>query len=121
MFEKKKSFSWKIPALILLGVVVVGSGVFFGIKLKNTLQVAQEPQTQSREVFALNENCEIWIQGQIASDGSYESPKMLGTIPKDLLNKTRDEIVAYLTREYPNREVISMNENEIILCNTQNK
>ena len=46
---------------------------------------------------------------------------MLGTIPKDLLNKTKDEIISYFKTKYPNKDIVSMNENEIILCNSQSK
>lgn len=121
MFEKKKTFSWKIPVLVLVGVLVVGGGVFVGLKVKDTLEVSSKNQATSKEVFALNENCEIWVQGQIASDGSYKSPQMLGTIPKDLLNKTKDEIISYFKTKYPNKDIVTMNENEIILCNSQSK
>ena len=69
----------------------------------------------------MNEDCEIWVQGQITSSGTYESPKMLGTIPKDLLNKSKDEIVAYFKEKYPNKEIASMNQYEIILSNSQEK
>lgn len=120
MFEKKKSFSWKIPALILVGILAIGSGVFIGLKVKDSLQASNQQQI-TKEVFALKEDCEIWVQGQIASNGSYKSPKMLGTIPKDLLNKSKDEIVSYFETKYPNKDIVSMNENEIILCNAQTK
>ena len=69
----------------------------------------------------MNEDCEIWVQGQITSSGTYESPKMLGTIPKDLLDKSKDEIVSYFKEKYPNKEIASMNQYEIILCNAQAK
>lgn len=121
MFEKKKKFSWKIPVLVLVGVLVVGSGVFMGWKVKNSLQASNNQQTASKDVFELNEDCEIWVQGQITSNGSYKSPKMLGTIPKSLLNKTKDEIVAYFKEKYPSKDIVSMDESEIILCNSQSK
>ena len=76
---------------------------------------------ESKEVFNLNEDCEIWVQGQVTSKGTYESPKMIGTIPKDLLNKSKDEIVAYFKEKYPNKEIASMNQYEIILGNAQKK
>lgn len=119
MFEKKRTFSWKMPVLAVLSVMVILIGVAIGVKIKDT-QVARESQREisnSKEVFQLNKDCEIWVQGQITSSGSYESPKMLGTIPKDLLNKSKDEIVSYLSEKYPNKDVVSMNQYEIILCN----
>lgn len=122
MFEKKKTFSWKIPVLVLAAIIIVGSGVYAGLKIKDSVQEAnKKEQVVHKDVFALNDNCEIWVQGQITSEGSYKSPKMLGTIPKDLLNKSKDEIESYFATKYPNKEIVSMNEYEIILCNTQSK
>ena len=123
MFEKKKHFSWKMPVLAFLAVMVILSGVAIGVRVRDT-QVTRQAQREinsSKEVFQLNKDCEIWVQGQITSSGSYESPKMLGTIPKDLLDKTKDEIVSYLSEKYPNKDIVSMNQYEIILCNDQDK
>lgn len=123
MFEKKKEFSWKIPTLVLLGVIVLVCGVGIGIQVRETQQARQalQAKTESKEVFSLNKDCEIWVQGQITGSGTYESPKMLGTIPKDLLDKSKDEIVSYFKDKYPNKEIASMNQYEIILCNSQAK
>ena len=123
MFEKKKEFSWKVPTLVLLGVIVLACGIGIGVQVRETQQSRQalQAKTESKEVFNLNEDCEIWVQGQITSSGTYESPKMLGIIPKDLLNKSKDEIVSYFKDKYPNKEIASMNQYEIILCNAQSK
>ena len=117
MFEKKKKeFSWKIPTLVLLGLIVLSCGIGIGVQVRETQQARQalQAKNESKEVFNLNEDCEIWVQGQITSSGTYESPKMLGTIPKD-------EIVAYFKEKYPNKEIASMNQYEIILSNSQEK
>jgi len=123
MFEKKKEFSWKVPTLVLLGVIVLSCGIGIGVQIKDTHQTRQvlQSKTESKEVFSLNSDCEIWVQGQITSSGTYESPKMIGTIPKDLLNKSKDEIVSYFKDKYPNKEIASMNQYEIILSNSQAK
>lgn len=123
MFEKKKEFSWKIPTLVLLGVIVLSCGIGIGVQIRETQQARQALQAskESKEVFNLNEDCEIWVQGQVTSKGTYESPKMIGTIPKDLLNKSKDEIVAYFKEKYPNKEIASMSQYEIILGNAQKK
>lgn len=123
MFKKKKEFSWKVPILVLLGVTVLVCGIGIGVQVRETQQARQaiQTKTESKEVFNLNEDCEIWVQGQITSSGTYESPKMLGTISKDLLNKSKDEIVSYFKEKYPNKEIASMNQYEIILCNAQAK
>lgn len=123
MFEKKKEFSWKVPTLVLLGAIVLACGIGVGVKVRETQQARQalQAKTESKEVFSLNKDCEIWVQGQITSSGTYESPKMLGTIPQDLLNKSKDDIVSYFKEKYPNKEIASMNQYEIILCNAQEK
>ncbi len=123
MFEKKKKFSWKIPTLVLLGVIVLSCGIGIGVKVREVQQARQALQVskESKEVFNLNEDCEIWVQGQITSKGTYESPKMIGTIPKDLLNKSKDYIITYFKEKYPNKEIASMNQYEIILSNAQKK
>ena len=38
MFEKKKEFSWKVPTLVLLGVIVLACGVGIGIQVRETQQ-----------------------------------------------------------------------------------
>ncbi len=123
MFEKKKNFSWKIPTLALLGALVLICGIGVGVQARQTQLARQEleEQMQSKEVFNLNKDCEVWVQGQITSDGTYESPKMLGTIPKDLTNSSKQDIVSYFKDKYPNKEISSMNQYEIILCNSQTK
>ena len=123
MFEKKKKFSWKIPTLVLLGVIVLSCVIGIGVKVREVQQARQALQVskESKEVFNLNEDCEIWVQGQITSKGTYESPKMIGTIPKDLLNKSKDYIITYFKEKYPNKEIASMNQYEIILSNAQKK
>ena len=121
MFQKKKEFSWKVPTLVLLGVIVLVCGIGIGVQVRETQEARQalQAKTESKEVFNLSEDCEIWVQGQITSSGTYESPQMIGTIPKDLLNKSRDEIVSYFKEKYPNKEIASMNQYEIILGNSQ--
>ena len=123
MFEKKKKFSWKIPTLVLLGVIVLSCGIGIGVKVREVQQARQALQVskESKEVFNLNEDCEIWVQGQITSKGTYQSPTMIGTIPKDLLNKSKDYIITYFKEKYPNKEIASMNQYEIILSNAQKK
>lgn len=124
MFEKnKKEFSWKVPTLVLLGLIVVSCGIGIGVQIRETKEARQALQAsnESKEVFNLNEDCEIWVQGQITSSGTYESPKMLGTIPKDLLDKSKNEIVEYFKEKYPNKEIESMNQYEIILSNAEEK
>lgn len=130
MFEKRDPFSWKIPVLILTGVVVLSSGIYIGVKTrdigkeKEVAQLQQVNQNKEKEKvkesFQLNKNCEIWLE-KISPDGNdTKSTKvMLGTVPKELLDKSEEEIVAYLTKKYPERKIESMTQYEIVLSQTE--
>ena len=68
MFEKKTPFPWKIPVLILTGILVLSSGIYIGVKTNNSndndlniKEVSTEKETV-KNVFKLNENCEIWLK-----------------------------------------------------------
>ena len=122
MFEKKTPFPWKIPLLILTGILVLSSGIYIGVKTNNSndndlniKEVSTEKETV-KNVFKLNENCEIWLKKNSSSGSNSESSLvMLGSIPSDLLNKTKEEITAYLNEKYPDREIESITQYEIVL------
>jgi len=123
MFEKKTPFPWKIPLLILTGILVLSSGIYIGVKTSNNSndndlnikEVSTEKETV-KNVFKLNENCEIWLKKNSSGDSNSESSLvMLGSIPSDLLNKTKEEITAYLNEKYPDREIESITQYEIVL------
>ena len=123
MFEKKTPFPWKIPVLILTGILVLSSGIYIGVKTSNNSndndlnikEVSTEKETV-KNVFKLNENCEIWLKKNSLGDSNSESSLvMLGSIPSDLLNKTKEEITAYLNEKYPDREIESITQYEIVL------
>ena len=122
MFEKKTPFPWKIPVLILTGILVLSSGIYIGVKTNNSndndlniKEVSTEKETV-KNVFKLNENCEIWLKKNSSSGSNSESSLvMLGSIPSDLLNKTKEEITAYLNEKYPDREIESITQYEIVL------
>ena len=127
MFEKKTPFPWKIPLLIVTGIVVLSSGIYIGVKTSdiqkednlNIQQVNTEKETV-KNVFKLNEKCEIWLKKNSSdNDNSESSLVMLGSIPSELLNKTKEEIIAYLNEKYPNREVESITQYEILLSEKQ--
>ena len=44
MFEKNKEFSWKIPTLVLLGVIVLSCGIGIGVQIRETQQARQALQ-----------------------------------------------------------------------------
>lgn len=128
MFEEKKSFPWKIPALALVCVLVLSSGIYIGIKSRNTNANANnatqtkvsDNQTKTTEAFGLNENCEIWLHKTYDDESdSKTSPVMIGTVPKELLDKSEEEIIAYFKEKYPNREVQNINKYEIILTEVE--
>ena len=123
MFEKKTPFPWKIPLLILTGILVLSSGIYIGVKTSNNSndndlnikEVSTEKETV-KNVFKLNENCEIWLKKNSSGHSNSESSLvMLGSIPSDLLNKTKEEITAYLNEKYPDREIESITQYEIVL------
>lgn len=123
MFEKKTPFPWKIPLLIVTGIVVLSSGIYIGVKTSdiqkednlNIQQVSTEKESV-KNVFKLNENCEIWLKKNSSGGSNSESSLvMLGSIPSDLLNKTKEEITAYLNEKYPDREIESITQYEIVL------
>ena len=123
MFEKKTPFPWKIPVLILTGILVLSSGIYIGVKTSNNSndndlnikEVSTEKETV-KNVFKLNENCEIWLKKNSSGGCNSESSLvMLGSIPSDLLNKTKEEITAYLNEKYPDREIESITQYEIVL------
>ena len=42
-------------------------------------------------------------------------PSMIGIVPKELLDKTKEEIRAYLSEQYPDKEIDSITQHEIVL------
>lgn len=122
MFEKKESFPWKLPVLILVGVLVLSSGIYLGIKTRDVEEenynanVEQTTDTQSKEVFQLMENCEIWVE-KISddTDSTTNESMMIGIVPKELLGKDEKEIEEYLSEKYPDRNIESIKKNRILL------
>lgn len=126
MFEEKKSFPWKIPAIVLTCVLVLGGGIYIGVKSRdnteniNKTASINESKSGTTEAFDLNENCEVWVHKSY-DDGSdsKSSPVMIGIVPEELLGKSETEIRTYFEEKYPNREVLSINEYEIILTEVE--
>ena len=126
MFEEKKSFPWKIPAIVLTCVLVLGGGIYIGVKsrdntenIKKTASI-NESKSGTTEAFDLNESCEVWVHKSY-DDGSdsKSSPVMIGLVPEELLGKSEKEIRTYFEEKYPNREVLTINEYEIILTEVE--
>ncbi|MBP3928594.1 MAG: hypothetical protein J6D47_03360 [Peptostreptococcaceae bacterium] len=121
MFENKKEFPWRIPIMILLGVLVLAGGIYVGLSTTKDVANKENSETtnskeKSKEVFELSEDCLIWVEtlqedGTISDDGLT----MIGNIPNELMGKSKNEITAYLTKKYPNRTVKSIDEYEITL------
>ncbi|MGL5314684.1 MAG: hypothetical protein ACRC92_15645 [Peptostreptococcaceae bacterium] len=127
MFEKKDPFPWKIPVLILTGIVVLSSGIYIGVKTidksKDKISETQQINTNKetvKDAFGLNKNCEIWLQKKNSDGSDSESaPVMLGSVPTELLDKTKEEILAYFKEKYPERSVESITQYEIVLSQTE--
>ena len=121
MFEKKKEFPWRIPIVILLGIVVLAGGIYVGFKGKDYFFTKKTNQEQSKEVstkeiFNLSEDCEIWVEKTL-EDGtpSEEAPTMISTIPKELVGKSKDYITSYLSSKYPDKNIKKIDTYEITL------
>ncbi|MGL4796974.1 MAG: BofC C-terminal domain-containing protein [Paraclostridium sp.] len=122
MFEKKKEFPWRIPIIILVGVLVLAGGIYVGLATTQKDEAKKEDvkitksKEETKEVFELSENCEIWVE-KVLEDGSIseDGPMMIGSIPNELIGKSKDQIVEYLTQKYPNRQVKNVDKYEITL------
>ena len=123
MFERKDTFEWKIPVLILTGILVLSSGIYIGIKTRKVedkptfnTETINEEKEQTKDSFNLSESCEIWLYKR-SEEGSLidSSPSMIGIAPEELLNKTKEEIRTYLSEKYPDKEIDSITQHEIVL------
>lgn len=125
MFERKEPFQWKIPVLILVGVLVLSGGIYIGVKTKdldkkneniNAQKVDDtDGKQEEKEVFGLMETCEIWVDKK-SEDTSKDQSMMVGIVPKELLDKTQEEITAYLEEKYPDRTIESIGKSKIVLA-----
>lgn len=132
MFDENNNIDLKIPLIIIGCVLVLGGGIFIGINsnkkddieatnINNEIKKQDEDvkmieddsvdnsKTQEKNVFALSENCEIWLK-----NGQDEN-LMIGLIPKELLNKSEQEIRDYLTTNYPQKNIDSITYGQIVL------
>jgi hypothetical protein len=122
MFEKKKEFPWRIPIMIVIGIAVLAGGIYVGFKTpdedisKNKKLESKQDEEVVKDTFKLSEDCEIWVE-KVSEDGtaSNEPATMIGTVPKELIDKSKDEITTYLTNKYPNRTIKRLDKYEITL------
>ena len=123
MFERKDTFEWKIPVLILTGILVLSSGIYIGVKTRKVedkpafkTETINEESEVTKDSFNLSETCEIWLYKR-SEEGSLidSSPSMIGIAPEELLNKTKEEIRTYLSEKYPDKEIDSITQHEIVL------
>ena len=122
MFEKKKEFPWRIPIMIVLGIAVLAGGIYVGFKTSDEVISKDKdikPKKEEeivKDTFKLSKDCEIWVE-KIYEDGTYnnEPPTMIGTIPTELIGKSKKEITNYLTTKYPNRTIKKLDKYEITL------
>lgn len=121
MFERKEPLQWKVPILILVGILVLSGGIYVGVKTKKveektafnneTINKADE---KTKDSFELSESCEIWAYKR-NEEGSLTEPSMIGIVPENLLDKTKEEIRTYLSETYPDKEIDSITQYEIVL------
>ena len=52
MFERKEPFQWKIPILILTGILVLSGGIYIGVK---TRKVEEKPAFNNETINEENE------------------------------------------------------------------
>lgn len=123
MFERKGRFEWKIPVLILTGILVLSSGIYIGVKTRKVedkpafnTETINEKNEETKDSFNLSESCEIWLYKR-SEEGSLidSAPSMIGIAPEELLNKTKEEIRTYLSEKYPDKEIDSITQHEIVL------
>ena len=123
MFEKKEPFQWKIPILILTGILVLTGGIYIGVKTKKVEEkpafnneTINKENEKTKDAFGLSENCEIWLYNRSEEGSLIDSqPSMIGIVPEELLDKTKEEIRAYLSNQYPDKEIDSITQHEIVL------
>ena len=123
MFERKDPFQWKTPILILTGILVLSGGIYVGIKTRKVEEkpafnneTINEENEKTKDSFELSENCEIWLYNR-SEEGSLinSEPSMIGIVPEELLDKTKEEIRTYLSDKYPDKEIDSITQHEIVL------
>ena len=127
MFEKKEPFQWKIPILILTGILVLSGGIYIGVKSRDYIKETtafkteeiikeQDNNRSTKDAFSLSTNCEIWLYKRSEEGSLLDSkPSMIGIAPKELMGKTKDEIRTYLSDKYPDKEIDSITQYEIVL------
>lgn len=123
MFERKDPFQWKTPILILTGILVLSGGIYVGIKTRKVEEkpafnneTINEENEKTKDSFELSENCEIWLYNRSEEGSLIDSePSMIGIVPEELLDKTKEEIRTYLSDKYPDKEIDSITQHEIVL------
>ena len=122
MYEKKKEFPWRIPIMILVGILVLAGGIYVGFKTTdNNISKKSEVELKKdkekvKDTFNLSKDCEIWVE-KTYEDGtsSEETPNMIGTVPSELIGKSKDEISTYLKTKYPDKTIKKLDKYEITL------
>jgi hypothetical protein len=127
MFEKRR-FPWHIPVIAIIGILVLASGVYIGLKSgndnKNTAELTSKiDRTNKESAMDISEECEIWVVEKYPDGTPVEENggTMVGLIPKDLIGKSKNDISAYLLNEYPDRKIEKMSKYEITLVETINE
>ncbi len=135
ILDATERISFKSVVVLACGVVSLVSGIIIGTNYVKDDELATEasnlvlevstageygPEIDedelAKEVFSLNEDCEIWIQDVVISEGNIENRGMMvGVVPEELLNMSYAEIVGYFEEKYPSKIIETMNTYEIVL------
>ena len=122
MFKIEEPFPKKTVILVLTGILILSGGIYIGVKTKKVdekqafnIETINNKNEKTKNSFGLSKNCEIWLYKR-SEDGSLANsePMMLGFAPQELLDKTKEEIRTYLSQKYPDKEIDSITQHQIV-------
>ena len=68
MFERKEPFQWKIPILILTGILVLSGGIYIGVK---TRKVVEKPAFNNETINEENEETKELLKSNVDFTALY--------------------------------------------------
>ena len=85
MFERKEPFQWKIPILILTGILVLSGGIYIGVK---TRKVEEKPAFNNETINEKNEE----TGSNTDSGNNHESTGVIEEIVTDAATGVKDAV-----------------------------
>ena len=111
MFERKEPFQWKIPILILTGILVLSGGIYIGVK---TRKVEEKPAFNNETINEENEETKDLENSDVSE--TIESVEEKDTEDENLHNQSEkineDDIVEEIKENIATDE-IEINEEKI--------